>query len=109
VFGEELAKMLGYRSTKALYACQEANDHHKAFQFVEILLFGTGIINIKDQSLHDSQKYFCFEINTMMNLCVLKETNYLLHMSATASPRRSPLQPLAISNGAAQSRIPTTG
>ncbi|XP_062568018.1 uncharacterized protein LOC134230270 [Saccostrea cucullata] len=42
VVGEDLAKMLGYRSPKALQACMDANDHHKAFQFLEILLFGTG-------------------------------------------------------------------
>lgn len=43
IFGESLAKMLGYRTAKALHACHEANDHHTAFQFVEILLFGRGI------------------------------------------------------------------
>lgn len=43
IFGESLAKMIGYRTTKALHACHEANNNHKAFQFVEILLFGTGI------------------------------------------------------------------
>lgn len=43
IFEESLAKMLGYRTAKVLHACHEANDHHKAFQFVEILLFGTGI------------------------------------------------------------------
>lgn len=43
IFGESLAKMLGYITAKVLHVCHEANDHHKAFQFVEILLFGTGI------------------------------------------------------------------
>ncbi|XP_062613499.1 uncharacterized protein LOC134275243 [Saccostrea cucullata] len=42
IFGEDLAKMLGYRTAKALSACHDASDHHKAFQFVEILLYGTG-------------------------------------------------------------------
>jgi hypothetical protein len=33
--------MLGYRSPKALQACMDGNDHQKAFQFLEIMLFGT--------------------------------------------------------------------
>lgn len=42
VVGEDLAQLLGYKSPKALQSCLEGNDHHKAFQFCEILLFGTG-------------------------------------------------------------------
>ncbi|XP_061171013.1 uncharacterized protein LOC133201813 [Saccostrea echinata] len=42
VIGVDLAKLLGYRSPKALQSCLDANDHHKAMQFIEILLFGTG-------------------------------------------------------------------
>lgn len=41
IIGLDLAKLVGYRSPKALQACLDANDHHKAMQFIEILLFGT--------------------------------------------------------------------
>lgn len=44
VVGEDLAKLLGYKFPKALQACLEGNDHHKAFQFCEILLFVTGYL-----------------------------------------------------------------
>lgn len=42
ILGEDLAKLLGYKSHKGLQSCLERNDHHKAVQFCEILLFGTG-------------------------------------------------------------------
>lgn len=42
VLGEDLAKLLGYKSHKGLQSCLERNDHHKAVQFCEILLFCTG-------------------------------------------------------------------
>ncbi|XP_069134290.1 uncharacterized protein [Argopecten irradians] len=42
VVGEDLAKMLGFRTPKALNACKQANDHHKAWQMIEILLYGLG-------------------------------------------------------------------
>ncbi|XP_062590244.1 uncharacterized protein LOC134251839 [Saccostrea cucullata] len=35
----ELAKMLGFKSPKALAACQAAHDHHKSWQILEIFLF----------------------------------------------------------------------
>lgn len=44
VVGEDLAKLLGYKFPKALRACLEGNDHHKAFQFCKILLFVTGYL-----------------------------------------------------------------
>jgi hypothetical protein len=37
----DLGKMLGFRSIKALTACQRAYDHHKAWQMMQIVLFGT--------------------------------------------------------------------
>lgn len=36
VLGEDSAKMLGYRTSEV--ACMDAKDHHKAFEFLEILL-----------------------------------------------------------------------
>ncbi|XP_062577384.1 uncharacterized protein LOC134239238 [Saccostrea cucullata] len=57
--GVDLAKLLGYRSPKALQACLDGNDHHKAMQFLEILLLGTG-----DELLYPYVKD-CFEKETV--------------------------------------------
>ena len=38
---EDLAKLLGFKSVKALTSCQKCSDHHKAWQIIQILLFGT--------------------------------------------------------------------
>lgn len=37
----DLAKLMGYRTLRALSACQNASDHHKAWQLLEIFMFGT--------------------------------------------------------------------
>lgn len=37
---KDVAKIMGFRSLKALAACQSANDHHKSMQMLEIALFG---------------------------------------------------------------------
>lgn len=37
----ELAKMLGYRSIKALTYCEMASNHHKSWQILQIFLHGT--------------------------------------------------------------------
>ncbi|XP_062577048.1 uncharacterized protein LOC134238946 [Saccostrea cucullata] len=65
VIGVDLAKLLGYRSPKALQACLQANDHHKAMQFIEILLLGTGdellqpyIRHCHDRTIEPSAKGF---------------------------------------------------
>ena len=38
---EDMAKLLGYKSVRALASCNMCSDHHKAFQMIRILLFGT--------------------------------------------------------------------
>lgn len=38
VLGEDSGKMLGYRTTEVVETCMDAKDHHKAFEFLEILL-----------------------------------------------------------------------
>ena len=38
---EELAKLLNYSSDKALKCCKNAYNHHKSFQILTILFFGT--------------------------------------------------------------------
>ena len=38
---EDLAKMLGFKSLKALTCCQKCTDHHKAWQILQITFFGT--------------------------------------------------------------------
>jgi len=42
VVGTDLANLLGFRSPKALNACMLATDHHKAWQMMEIYLYGIG-------------------------------------------------------------------
>ena len=37
----ELAKLLHYNTIRAQVACKNANDHHKAWQMLEIFLYGT--------------------------------------------------------------------
>lgn len=37
----DLAKLLGFKSLKAQAACQNASDHHKSWQILQIFLFGT--------------------------------------------------------------------
>ena len=38
---EDLAKMLGFKSPPALESCHKCSDHHKSWQILMILLFGT--------------------------------------------------------------------
>ena len=38
---EDMAKMLGFTSTKALTHCQAATNHHQSWQMLQILLHGT--------------------------------------------------------------------
>lgn len=58
IIGLDLAKLVGYRSPKALQACLDANDHHKAMQFIEILLFGTGMFHCSEREMDPSGKGF---------------------------------------------------
>ena len=37
----QIAKMLDFKSTKTQVACRYANDHHKAWQILCILCYGT--------------------------------------------------------------------
>ena len=38
---EDLADLLGFRTIRAKESCKNCSDHHKSFQIVQILLFGT--------------------------------------------------------------------
>jgi hypothetical protein len=37
----DMAKLMGFRTDRTLAYCQKASNHHKAWQMVLILLFGT--------------------------------------------------------------------
>ena len=38
---ERLEKLLGFKSIRALTSCQNCSDHHKAWQIIQIMFFGT--------------------------------------------------------------------
>jgi hypothetical protein len=52
---KELAKLLGYRTHRALVCCFKCTDHHKAWQLLKIYFFGT-MDEILRQFLCDSYK-----------------------------------------------------
>lgn len=56
-FFKDLAHMLGFKTIRAQTTCQNANDHHKSMQIIEIALLGCS-----DELLHQ-YCVFCVEEN----------------------------------------------
>ncbi|XP_062620908.1 uncharacterized protein LOC134282522 [Saccostrea cucullata] len=78
VIGLDLAKLLGYRSPKALQSCLDANDHHKAMQFIEILLFGTGDELLFPYVFHCSEREMVPSGKGFFDWCKeVKDPNYM--------------------------------